>query len=65
MALSSQVIVQAGDPTGTIVYSGALTFPGVFYLPPVLDASQLPTADPAVTGQVWNNSGVLTVSTGP
>jgi len=26
--------------------------------------SDLPTADPEVVGQLWNNSGVLTVSAG-
>lgn len=26
--------------------------------------SNLPTADPAVAGQLWSNSGVLTVSAG-
>ncbi len=29
-----------------------------------LDASNLPTADPSVAGQVWSNAGVLTVSSG-
>ena len=64
MNLPTQVTIQAGDATGTIVYSGALVIPDTFFLPAVVDASQLPTADPAVAGQVWSDSGVLTVSAG-
>lgn len=30
----------------------------------VTDASNLPTADPHKVGQVWSNSGILTVSAG-
>lgn len=33
-------------------------------LPQLLDGACLPSSDPAVSGQVWNNAGVLTVSTG-
>ena len=46
-----------GDVTGavtatTITASGAIIFSG------------LPTSDPSVAGQLWSNSGVLTVSAG-
>jgi hypothetical protein len=34
-------------------------------LPAVLSAAALPTADPEVVGQVWLDTGVLTVSAGP
>lgn len=36
----------------TLSASGAITF------------ASLPTSDPAVAGQLWNNAGVLTVSAG-
>ena len=46
-----------GDVSGavtatTITASGAIIFSG------------LPTSDPSVAGQLWSNSGVLTVSAG-
>lgn len=46
-----------GNVTGnvtavTITATGAVIFSG------------LPTSDPTVAGQLWNNSGVLTVSAG-
>lgn len=31
----------------------------------VVTFSDLPTTDPEVAGQLWNNEGVLTVSGGP
>lgn len=33
-------------------------------LPTVLNAASLPTTNPHVVGQIWVNSGVLTVSAG-
>jgi hypothetical protein len=30
----------------------------------LIDTSTLPTADPSVAGQIWSDSGVLTVSAG-
>lgn len=46
------------DPnTGAITVTLTLA-DGVFIIP------NLPTADPLVEGQVWNNAGVLTVSAG-
>ena len=42
----------------TSVSTGALTASGAVIL------SGLPTSDPAVAGQLWSNSGVLTVSAG-
>jgi hypothetical protein len=39
--------------------SGPITVDG-----PILNILSLPTADPHVAGQVWNNSGVLTLSAG-
>ena len=36
----------------TVTATGAVIFSG------------LPTSDPSVAGQLWNNSGVLTVSAG-
>jgi hypothetical protein len=40
------------DATGTVTLSGDIIF------------SELPTADPEIAGQLWNNSGVLTISAG-
>ena len=42
----------------TSVATGTLTATGAVIL------SGLPTADPLVAGQLWSNSGVLTVSAG-
>ena len=39
--------------TGTVTIDGATVI-----------ISDLPTADPTVAGQLWSNSGVLTVSAG-
>lgn len=45
--------VAASDvTTATITATGAIIFSG------------LPTSDPSVAGQLWSNSGVLTVSAG-
>lgn len=33
-------------------------------IPNPVYASDLPTADPAVAGQLWNNAGVITESAG-
>lgn len=45
-----------------IVEQGILVFTDTLFLPAVVDASALPTSDPSVVGQVYNDSGVLTVS---
>jgi hypothetical protein len=44
--------------TGPVGNGTQLT--GVLYI----DTSTLPTADPSVAGQIWSDSGVLTVSAG-
>jgi hypothetical protein len=46
-----------GTVTGSVTAT-TLSASGVVIL------SGLPTADPAVAGQLWNDSGVLTVSAG-
>lgn len=58
------VTIQAGDVTGPVVYGGVLTLPANFVFPAVVDASNLPTSDPGHVGQVYADSGVLTVSSG-
>lgn len=45
-----------------LVEQGQLVFTDTLFLPEVVDASALPTSDPGVVGQVFNDSGVLTVS---
>jgi len=47
-----------GGNTPAAVTATALTASGTVIL------SGLPTSDPSVAGQLWNNSGVLTVSAG-
>lgn len=54
-----------GDVAGavtatTLTTSGAVTIDGTTVV-----ITDLPVADPEVVGQLWNNSGVLTVSAGP
>jgi hypothetical protein len=52
------------DRSNTTFFTGPLAngtqLTGVLYI----DTSTLPTADPAVAGQIWSDSGVLTVSAG-
>lgn len=50
---------------GTIDRDGFINLTGTFFFPAVVDATNLPTADPAVLNQVYVADGVLTVSTGP
>ncbi len=47
-----QGIVSGGTVTGQLAMAG-----------PVL-LTNLPTSDPLVTGQIWNNLGVLNISSG-
>lgn len=47
------------DETEAVRLSGTLNLTGGFFL------GDLPTSDPAVIGQAYNNSGVVTISTGP
>ena len=50
---------EMADDTGTTRLAGSFTFTGAVFL------GDLPTDDPAVLGQAWNNSGVVTISAGP
>ena len=47
------------DPDGKVVWGGNLVFTGPIFF------GDLPTSDPAVLGQLYSDSGVVTVSTGP
>lgn len=47
------------DDTGAVRLSGSLNLTGAFFL------GDLPSSDPAVLGQAWSDSGVVTISTGP
>lgn len=47
------------DKSETATLTGDLTLTGT-----VVSMTALPTADPLVAGQLWNNAGVLTVSAG-
>lgn len=48
--------------TSTAVVTDALTVDGTTNTVVIL--ANLPTADPAVAGQLWNNAGTLTISVG-
>ena len=54
------------DPEGLLDFINA----NVTVAPPtsidatIIDFSNVPTADPVVAGALWNNNGVLTISTG-
>lgn len=54
----------AGAQSGNVAVPGNLDVKGTTTLEGTLTTSGLPTADPHVAGQVWKNSGVLTVSAG-
>lgn len=48
---------------GTIMFTDDTDQPGSV-LPAIVDASNLPTSDPGVAGQLYSDSGVLTASAG-
>lgn len=58
---NSNIEVLSADGS-RVVLEGQLAFPDTLFLPAVVDASALPTSDPGIAGQVFNDSGVLTVS---
>ena len=47
--------------TGAVTENISITYDGTNS---VVIISDLPTSDPTVAGQIWSNSGVLTVSAG-
>lgn len=47
--------------TGAVTENISITYDGTNS---VVILSDLPTSDPTVAGQIWSNSGVLTVSAG-
>lgn len=64
-------LVQSGFTGSTITLTGAFagvagTFTGAVVLSNAsVKMTAIPTSDPHVVGQLWANSGVLTVSAGP
>jgi hypothetical protein len=62
--MSSQYTIQQGDAEAPVTSSGILTFPEIMQWPEEVDASLLPTTDPAVAGRVYSDSGTLKVSAG-
>ena len=62
--MSSTYQLQKGGDEAPVNDEGILTFPDVLQLPAQVDASLLPTEDPAIVGRVYSNSGVLTISAG-
>lgn len=53
------------DVAGTLDVTGDTTLDaGLAVAGAVVMMTALPTGDPTVAGQLWNNSGVVTVSTG-
>ena len=55
----SQNGFQGAATVTTLTTTGTVTINGTEII-----ISDLPTADPTVAGQLWSNSGVLTVSAG-
>lgn len=56
---------QVQDPNGKVIWGGNLNFTGTSV--PVTSSNGVwvpPTADPHVSGAVWNNAGTLTISSG-
>jgi hypothetical protein len=53
-----------GDITGAVVATTVTTTGTVTINGTTIIISDLPTSDPSVAGQLWSNSGVLTVSAG-
>lgn len=60
---TSPVTVTTQDGS-KIVENGQLTCTGSLIVPVVVNAANLPTADPHVAGQLWASTGVVTVSAG-
>ena len=56
---SGPVVSDNGFSGTTLTTTGAVTINGTTVV-----VSSLPTSDPSNAGQLWNNSGVLTVSAG-
>ena len=56
--VASAALIEGDFVLETLSVNGALTVTGKLHLPGI------PTTDPAVVGEVWNNAGVLTVSAG-
>jgi hypothetical protein len=56
---SGPVVSQNGFSGTTLTTTGTVTINGTTII-----ISSLPTSDPSVAGQLWSNSGVLTVSAG-
>lgn len=69
MAAGFQYPAEFQTAEGQIVVGGTVQFtsddeqPGSFF-PAAVDCSLLPTADPHVLYQLWNDAGVLTMSSG-
>lgn len=53
-----------GNVAGAVVATSITAVGAVSLTNAVISMPNLPTSDPAVAGQLWNNSGVLTVSAG-
>lgn len=56
---SGPVVSQNGFSGTTLTTTGTVTINGTTII-----ISDLPTSDPSVAGQLWSDSGVLTVSAG-
>ncbi|MCK5600590.1 hypothetical protein KAR91_01905 [Candidatus Pacearchaeota archaeon] len=54
----------AGSQTFGVTGNGDVSLSGTFTPSTIIDFSSLPTADPLVSGEGWNNSGILTISAG-
>lgn len=61
---SITINASTGAVTVNATYGASATVANLTATGSVIILSGLPTANPAVAGQLWSNSGVLTVSAG-
>lgn len=60
----SEVLNGAGAQVWAVTGNGDVSMSGTLTPSTIVDFSSLPTADPLVSGEAWNNSGILTISAG-
>lgn len=58
------VLKSSNGDNQVIVSNGGIEMVGTVILPSVLNGGVLPSSDPHADGQLWSDSGVLTVSAG-
>lgn len=66
MANTTLYAAQIQDPSGKVIWGGNVNYTDSTNLPVTSNHGVWipPTADPHVSGAVWNNAGTLTISSG-